>query len=244
MAFKDNFTDQKILETGKYEENIQRIMRAIIREDWNILDIGANTGVHTVLMATHAPNGTTYAFEPVGYNYRKLNMNVCLSGLKNISTHPWAVGEKTGKLSLKIVRPSRSEQGSSSFVLNEHLASLGADAFYEEDVNVTSLDEFVKKNEIKKIDFIKMDIEGYEYWALLGLRKTILADRPVLIIEYNVGRMQYLGLTNDDMKELLGEHYDCYEISKFDHETEYSLDPFGFDRYIEADLLCISRGNA
>ena len=57
LAFKDNFTDQKILREGKYEENLQRIMKSMIRNDWTVIDIGANTGVHTLLMAREAING-------------------------------------------------------------------------------------------------------------------------------------------------------------------------------------------
>lgn len=241
LAFKDNFTDEKILKEGKYEENLQRIMKSMIRDDWTVIDIGANTGVHTLLMAREAINGKIYAFEPVDYNYKRLNTNVFLSGLGNISIHGYAIGDKKGELALKTIKPARREQGSASLVMNEYLTDLGNEAFYEKKVKVTSLDEFIAENEVRSVDFVKMDIEGYEYWALLGMVKTIATHRPILIIEYNLNRITHLGLSNSEMENILGDYYDCYEIAKFDYIQEYSLDPFLFDRYIQADLLCVPK---
>ena len=240
LAFNGNFTDDLLTSTGAYERNLQRIMKAIIRKDWTVIDIGANVGIHTVLMANEARDGHTYAFEPVIYNYHKLNTNVVLSGLNNISIYSYAVGQAAGNLNLKTIKQSRPEHGSSSLVENEHLAALGDDAYDEVAVEVVALDDFVKQKNLK-VDFIKMDIEGFEYWALLGMIDTINTQHPVMIIEYNVSRLDFLQLSNKDMESILGENYDCYEISKFDHVEKYSLDPFHFDRHVETDLLCIPK---
>lgn len=240
LGVKGNFTDDLIVNTGAYENNLQRIMKAIVRKDWTVIDIGANSGIHTILLANKACDGHVFAFEPVSYNYQKLNTNIVLSGLNNISIYSSAVGQSAGHLNLKTIKQSRSEHGSSSLVRNEHLAALGEDAYDEIAVEVVALDDFIGQRNLK-VDFIKMDIEGYEYWALLGMIDTITAQRPVMIIEYNVSRINFLGLANKDMAAILGEIYDCYEIAKYDRIDKYSLDPFNFDRHVETDLLCIPK---
>ena len=88
-----------------------------------------------------------------------------------------------------------------------------------------------------------MDIEGFEYWALKGFGNKILSQmKPKMIIEYNNNRMEFLGVFNDDFKNLLDEIYDCYEICKQDMvDQSFSLEPFYFDRKVACDLLCIPK---
>lgn len=154
---------------------------------------------------------------------------------------PFAVGDKNKLKEINVVNPDTPDTGSSSMVMNEYLSS-GAVKFSQETVQVIKIDDFVSKNKVPKVSFIKMDIEGFEYWAIQGMKKLINKWHPVMIIEYNNERMKFIGVSNNDMKNLLYDTYDCYEISKFNPESRsYSLDPFGFNRDVKCDLLCIPK---
>jgi hypothetical protein len=139
------------------------------------------------------------------------------------------------------VNPDTKDAGSSSLLINEYLSS-GKVKFTKETVRVIKIDDFVSENKVPKISFIKMDIEGFEYWAIQGMKKLINKWHPVMIIEYNNERMTFVGVFNNDMKKLLHDVYDCYEISKFDEVSgSYSLDPFNFNRHVQCDLLCVPK---
>lgn len=79
------FGDDKLLNDGVYEENLVRIMKSVIPKDSVVFDIGANVGMHTILMSSIVGKcGHVFAFEPVSYNIKRLNTNItlstCLSG--------------------------------------------------------------------------------------------------------------------------------------------------------------------
>jgi len=97
-----------------------------------------------------------------------------------------------------------------------------------------------------------MDIEGYEYYALKGMRKLIKEQKPTMVIEYNLDRIHQLGLSNQNFKNILDLHYDCYEIDRNNEDKGiFGLIPFKFDRvesqanpgytYVRTDLVCVPK---
>lgn len=240
---KGSFVDDKLRLTGNFELNITRIMRSIVNSGNVCVDIGANIGLHTVLLSKLVGSkGFVYAFEPVPYNIKKLNTNLILSGCDNVKIISKAVADSNGEMAMNIVSEDNFDQGSSSLVMNEFLSQEGS-LTKQYKVNVVKLETFVEINKLENIDFIKMDIEGFEYWALKGFGNKILSQmKPKMIIEYNTNRMEFLGVYNSDFQNLLEEIYDCYEICKQDMvDQSFSLEPFYFDRTVATDLLCIPK---
>jgi len=238
--YKGSFTDDLLLNSGNYEENLQRVMKGLVTEGDVVIDIGANIGIHTILLSKLVgKEGRVIAFEPVPHLLKRLNTNLTLNSCRNTTVCNYAIGNENKKTSMNAVSEEDFNQGSSSLVLNENL-SLGHIQIDDLEVNVRKLDDLYNELGLNKINFIKMDIEGFEYFALQGMSKIIRDHRPSLIIEYNVERLNFLNISNNDMKSLIGETYNCYEISKQDYYDEtFSLLPFNFDRNIQSDLLAI-----
>jgi FkbM family methyltransferase len=241
--YKGSFVDDKLIFTGSFEPNISRIMRSIVNTGDVCIDIGANIGLHTILLSKLVGDkGKVYAFEPVPYNIKKLNTNLSLSGCTNVNIVDKAVADSNGEMVINMVPEDGFDQGSSSLVMNEVLSEKGL-LTLQSKVNTIKLEYFVEINQLENINFIKMDIEGFEYWALKGFGdKVLLEMKPKMIIEYNNHRIEFLGINNTNFKNLLEETYDCYEICKEDViDHSFSLEPFYFNRSISADLLCIPK---
>lgn len=150
----NNFFDIDIIEkVDKYFENKA-----------NILDIGANIGNNSIYYALLREAKKVYAFEPIETSYQILNKNVRLNGLEEtIQTYNFALGEKESKASISCY--PYHNIGATSLQSDEN-----------GNLYVKSLDELENEGFFKeKIDFVKIDVEGFEEKILLGggfLKKT------------------------------------------------------------------------
>lgn len=228
---------------GCYEASIQTLIKSCIHQGTNVLDIGANVGIHSIFMAQYVDTGKVYAFEPVKHLRSELKLNVKLSGhsSEKIIILPHAVGDSNVTKTMFVVKESEFDQGSSSIVENEYLSTSQMRSKTERrDVEVVQLDDFVKQNSINNISFIKIDIEGYEFEALTGMQDLLKNEKPTIVLEYNIDRIRHRGLENEDLSSVL-TGYLCFEIvrdSLVNNRDLYALEPFFFDRDIKCDLVC------
>jgi len=144
-----------------------------LSEDSVVIDAGANTGLYSMRAATVAQKGNVYAFEPDAKNYELLKKNT--SGYENIHTYNLGLGDT--ETTKKFFAADYSGEYS-HFVDNEMPVDEVAKEGMYVDISVTTIDGFVKKNNIQKVDFIKMDVEGYEAKVLEGARDTIKKFTP------------------------------------------------------------------
>lgn len=139
------------------------------------LDIGANVGNHAVFMSPYC--GNIYSFEP---NDTPGNVfkNALLTKKSNIKL--FDVGLSNVSEEIQFYENSNN-LGSSSFV-KEHMHKR---EYNEKILKVKIGDEFIQKNNINNIDFIKIDVEGFESKVLSGLIQTIKLNNPIVDFEYN-----------------------------------------------------------
>lgn len=160
---------------GFYEAGTLKMIDLILKNsDKTFLDIGANIG----LMSLHAAyslngKGKVIAFEPVQFFYDKLNSNLGLNNFKNVQTIKKAVGSIATKIPIYL-------DGGCPSVISTFRDEKGA----TEMVEIEPLDDIVKNENITNIEFIKIDVEGFEFDVLKGAKQTIINHKPVLCIEY------------------------------------------------------------
>ena len=136
-----------------------------------VFDIGAYKGDTAIFFASYlGKEGKVYAFEPVKSNYDSL--------LKNIKLN------KLGDVVIPVNKGCASRSGLSRSISAKAGApwSFLTDSEEGEEVEVVSLDHFIKTQNIRKLDFIKMDVEGHEYDVLMGARETIKRFAPKVVI--------------------------------------------------------------
>lgn len=239
--YKGNFLEDYLIKDKDFEPYLRILFKHIVKKGDTVLDVGANVGIHSLYLSNLVgENGRVYAFEPVSYNLKRLNTNKFLNGAKNLHIVDAAITEKSGKVEIFQFKENDYDLGNNSLVLNEHLSQVESHRLEKKSVPGVTLDDFCDKHTLE-VDFIKMDIEGYEYFALKGASK-LLKTLPTMVLEYNSTRIDFVGISNSHFKDLLGETYDCYEILKSDDvEDTFSLEPFFFERKFTSDLLCVPK---
>lgn len=173
-----------------------------------VLDIGAQTGCYT-LLAKFIPNSQWYAFEPIKEATDILLTNLYLNKIKNVEVINAAISDQSGTAILKI--PEKSMLG---------LATLGSkplrfNDYINREVRCIDLDSFITERKIPKVDFIKIDTEGWEYFVLQGGKEMICRDRPTILLEFNGQNMKQCGISPDQLRELLRKlGYDWETVSE------------------------------
>ena len=225
----------------KLDQGMSLLIDHLVIEGDTVLEIGAANGLHTMHLASRVgKRGKVHSFEPVKYNYDRLSLQVQLNRLENVVAHNGCVGIPNGLVTF--YQPSENSGFSlnGSLVKNDKLS--GELEGYLEEVTVTSvnLKEFVVSNNLC-VNFIKMDVEGFEYEIINSSIDFFKEQKPILFMEYISKRLKHLNIDNQMFKELLSPIYDCYEVS-FPYYNEYPvLDPFDFDREISSDILCLPK---
>ena len=163
---------------GTYEKLEAKIMEEKIKVGNITVDVGANIGLHTLNMARIVGNtGRVFAFEPDPSNFEILEKNVKINNYQNIILEQKAVGDKHGRTTLY-----QSDNPG-----NHRLFPLTKQAKGQIQVELTSLDKyFTDSNLANKINFIKIDVEGFEFSVLKGMKNILKNNKKIKILFENM----------------------------------------------------------
>ncbi len=147
-----------------------------------VFDVGANKGEYSELWLNERNGNKSFKiliFEPAKALAKDL-----MNKFKNFPVLVFnvAFGEKTGESVLF----SDSPGSGLASLLNRDLGHLRASLHFTETVMVTTLDSFCEKNQIEKIDFLKLDVEGYEFSVLKGAA-AMLKNKKIRFIQFEFG---------------------------------------------------------
>lgn len=158
---------------GTYEPEVVRTVQSVVRPGWVAVDIGANIGYFTLLLAKLVgPRGRVITFEPLPENFRILAENVRLNGYQNVTLEPSAVMERPG--CVRLHRPREQFLTGTATTLAGPGASL--------QVPAVSLDGYLDGRG-ERVRFVKIDVEGAEGWVLDGMRRILAEDAPIVLVE-------------------------------------------------------------
>jgi FkbM family methyltransferase len=149
------------------------------------IDCGANIGVHTIEWAQAMYGwGEVIAFEAQERIYYALAGNIALNNCFNAKAIFAAVGLKGGEILVPMPNYfSPSSFGSLEIRKKSNTEFIGQDIDYSEENCVKTKMVSIDQLNLKRLDFIKIDIEGMEMEALIGAEKSINKFKPQLIIE-------------------------------------------------------------
>lgn len=175
------FTDDsiEIYYLGIYEPEETRMIKSMVKEGMAVLDIGANIGYFSMVMANLvSPQGKVYSFEPNPQMFERLQKNLEINPnlSEQIEIHQLAIGEKEGKANF-FCPPVGFEglgglQNTNRISINNVI-----------NVDVITLDKFIEDNNIQRLDFIKLDVEGGEFDVLRGAKNTLNKYHPTILFE-------------------------------------------------------------
>jgi len=174
-----------------YEVPLPTVLMAFAQEARSsFLDIGANTGIYSLLAAAANPSIDVYAFEPLPWICRHLEQNVGLNPrtASRIHVSNTALSSRNG-----------------SGIINEHInqgmvptsstleqSDFDPNATKQVPIELLTLDSWAAQHEPTTIDFLKMDIEGHEVQAFMGAEATIAKHRPMMVVELLVSDFDYM----------------------------------------------------
>lgn len=170
----DVHISEKIRRRGVWEHFETRLLLSLLREQDQVLDIGANIGWYSVAAARRVgAAGHVFAFEPDPNNFAILTANVQRNGLSSVATERVALGRESGTGS---IRSSADNQGD---LRVRDFRKAGA-SLAEDDVRVIALDDYLASNrqfDLARLRILKMDVQGFEHEVLSGA-KGLLAQLP------------------------------------------------------------------
>lgn len=173
IASDDNYLDHI---QGTFEPSMVELFDTLVKPAHTVLDIGANIGCTSILFGDRVQR--VISFEPSPSTFRLLQTNVQAAGLSNVTMHNVGLGRSAGRCELTFSSDNRS----GGFVSNKTQASAGHQV---ESIEIARGDDFLRQAGIGMVDFIKIDVEGFERDVIEGLRETLEACRPSVALELN-----------------------------------------------------------
>lgn len=150
-------------------------IKQFLKKDSVIIDSGANVGMFAVYAANLAEFGSVYSFEPVKETFGSLIENT--KDYKQIHCIHSGLGDV---ISSKNILVKGKDRGDNVFEDSPFFVDSKNDAGKLEQTKMITIDSFVAENNISKIDFIKIDTEGYEAKILVGAKEAIKKFKPII----------------------------------------------------------------
>lgn len=202
------YIERRIWMTGEYEPEIWKVFKTYINTGDVVFDIGANIGVNSIRMSKLVgENGKVYSFEPFIINRNRYYKNILLNNIKNFELIPIALGNKQEQLNMFI---NINEENLGSLSLRNNKPG-------ENIVNVEIGDNWFLDNSLQRIDFMKIDVEGYEWKVIDGFKNTIKNYHPKILIEWDINYQLEIGLNFNEWQNFIMENeYKIYQINRYE----------------------------
>lgn len=189
------------------------LMQQHIKKGDIVLDIGANIGFYTkILSELVGDSGKVYAFEPDKKNFSYLQQNA--GNLKNVELLNKAVSDKTGIITLY-----------QSNLLNVDHKTYATDGYTSKtEIECVAIDDVLPNH---KVDFVKIDIQGFEYFAFMGMKVVFDVNKNLKIIT----EFYPLGLHNAKINPL-----DFFELLWKNNFMIYKTENERMSEFLKSDI--------
>ena len=176
-----SLSEYHYLRDGNPENFESALIEQILRPGMTVVDVGANHGMFS-LEAAHLieQEGIIHAFEPTPVTRELLHSNLAANGLGMVKVFSTALGEKPGTAHLRVHNQMSGLNTLANLDVTWNRQKLVADEIIE--VSVTTLDAHAKAEGLLHIDFLKIDVEGFELGVLRGARELLTEKRIELIM--------------------------------------------------------------
>lgn len=236
--FLDSLDSMRLSINGIYDEFETKTLKKIIKTDDVVFDIGANIGYYTLIFARLVGrSGKVFSFEPESTNFELLKKNAKINGYTNIEFFCKAISNsnKTTKLFLD----KKNKGGHSLIDKIEDRESI--------EIKSIRIDDYFKN---QNIDFVKIDIEGFEFEAIKGMSELLEKSNNVKIMtEFNPYLLKKSEIEPEEYIKLLKNlGFTIYNLDK----KKRSVIPINLNDFLRkyssknqdsTNLLCVKNKN-
>lgn len=206
---------------GKYEIKERALMKKILHRGDTFIDVGASIGYLSAIGAgLVGQSGEVHCFEPVPESYQRLQELAVLNPDYTIITNPCALGEEegTGQIDISIV---------TDIGLNTLVSGLMKPETRQQSiaVPVRRLDNYIKEHKLNNIALVKIDVEGFEFSVLKGLRDFFVRSHflPSIICEITPSAYPLLDYQLSDLFDYMQDFsYYPFSLDNTDKKLDYS----------------------
>lgn len=226
--------DAEIEQSGFWEKSVSQAIMNHLPQGGTFVDIGTNIGYHSLFAASYLKNtGHVHSFEPLPRLFKQFTSSVALNRFTNIVPHNVGLAEKDGEHTIFLREENIA--GSSLFDLTNKIDNFVAAE--SETIQLKKLDTYLPQ--LDRIDVVKMDIEGYEYEALLGAQETLKRLHPTIVMEFSpiFYFQDYEEKTEKllSLLESLGYAFFTLEDASFDPRAWMTI---GDNKNFQCDMMC------
>lgn len=218
-----------------HEAATTKLFRSVVKKGDTVVDLGANIGYFSLLAASIVgKNGKVYSFEPEPKNFSYLKKNIEINGYTQIQANQKAVSDKKGKVKLYICE---YETGHHTINQSEGIKAYRRDVSVNEEnfveVETIPLDDFFKGKE-DSIGVIKMDVEGAEFLALLGMDNILRKNQKVkMFLEFFPLLISNMGNSPKEfIDKILGYGFSISVV-----EDDYDAGSGKMERILDSDQI-------
>lgn len=189
---------------------LQKILPDCGTKKYVIFDVGANIGKYAQLLLSQKRSMDLYCFEPSLSTFNELNKNLVHFTQGNLFLINIGFGEQKGSFTLYSVQ----EKPGLSSIYRRNLEHFKIRMENEEKIYLDTIDNFCQEKKVNWIDFLKLDIEGNEFFALKGAKK-MLSEKKIGFIQFEFGGCNIDSRTFfQDFFYLLHPDFKIYRILK------------------------------
>jgi FkbM family methyltransferase len=207
----DQGIDLAIYLLGAFERSTVNAYRKIVKRGDTVLDIGANVGAHTLHLARLVGNnGAVIAYEPTAYAVHKLRQNLALNPelVQCVTVVQMMLTDSDNQIPEHEIYsswPLNTEE-------NLHAGHLGQ-LKSTEGSRALTLDSHLQSLKLKRVDFLKMDVDGFECHVLGGATTTLKTCQPTILMELSPYLYSEHGKSLNDLLSLLtGAGYSLFHL--------------------------------
>lgn len=215
-----------------FENRELSLFQALIKEGDVVVDAGANIGLYSIVGSrVVGQSGKVYCFEPSGKTFDILVKNIELNQCRNIHPVNFGLGEK--RVEKMELFQEKGYGDAERYVSSPHSADLKAGgtphskAVLSEVISLDSLDHFYSQLNLSRVDFLKIDVEGYEYFLFKGAQKVLAANPGIVVLFECVSHLAIrAGASKEKVIEFLREQgFDLFYWN--DQKAKWCNDPEG-----------------
>jgi FkbM family methyltransferase len=234
---RDPAISKPILFLGEYERPVTDCIMSFVDENTRFVDVGANIGFFSLLVARRASRGKVWSVEPDPTNFRLLQANVALNGLERIvETHHVAASDTETAVFFSTL--GHKNNIGARFTAKDKATLIARSlpgAPEPVQVRALTVDALLRG---QKATLVKVDVEGFEPFVFAGMARVLEEDRPVVFCEFAPGTIQHIS-KRDPLEMLQGLRQRRYTISVIEADGRVSF--MGDDAH--GVLLRHSRGH-
>jgi len=197
--------DDYLREMGQeFEPDNVHLLSLLCDNDSCVLDIGANIGMTALALSQICPRGQVAAIEPNPHTFQYLRRNVAEADSGNIKIFNFALGSREG-IALMQGHPRNL---ACSFIADKYRI-LASDHFSHK-IMVKRLDEVFCELSLNRLDFMKVDVEGFELEVFAGAKEILATYKPIVFLEMNHWCLNiYRRMSIPEFREQLMEYFPC-----------------------------------